>query len=144
MAGEEVSIKITAEDLYSAVLNGLKDGLKQVQDSLRNVDQTAKKSADIVRQSFSNLNIRSSLDINAEKQRLVEAFQLIKLSGTSSAADINRAYQAMQQRLAELQAEQVRSHATMKTGAAVTEEATRSVTSMAYPSAVPLFISMRS
>lgn len=81
MSDNKISIRITAEDEYSKVLAA--------------AGQAGQKLA----KDFATLNIKSALDIQTEKARMVAAFEAIKKSGVASADEIKRAHKAMQDRL---------------------------------------------
>lgn len=70
-----------------------------------NMDKVADEgetSAKRLTKAFSALDIKSSLDIEKEKNRLIAAFDLIKNSGSASASDVSRAYAAMHSKLDKL------------------------------------------
>jgi len=80
----KVSIRIEAIDEYTKVLGA--------------AGQAGRKLS----QDFANLNIRSALDIQVEKARMVASFEAIKKSGIASADEIKLAYKALQSRLSEI------------------------------------------
>jgi predicted house-cleaning noncanonical NTP pyrophosphatase (MazG superfamily) len=49
-----------------------------------------------VENAFANLGVKSAADIEAAKKRIIAAYETIKNSGTASAAEIKRAYEAAQ------------------------------------------------
>lgn len=95
MADNEVAIKLTAEDLFSEVFAAMQKALQQMVIDGRQV-------SDRLQQSFSRLNIKSSLNIEAEKARIVDSFNQIKNSGVASANEIRRAQESMNLQLSEL------------------------------------------
>jgi tape measure domain-containing protein len=108
MAGNDktVTLRIAAEDAYSTVLAEVKRGLADL------ANQGA-ASADRLRNAFANLNIKSSFDLDAEKQRMIDtvnrikaeaqnSFDAIKNSGVASSEEIKRAHDALQQKIKQL------------------------------------------
>lgn len=95
MADNEVAIKLTAEDLFSEVFAAMQKALQQMVIDGRQV-------SDRLQQSFSRLNIKSQLNIEAEKARIVDSFNQIKNSGVASANEIRRAQESMNSQLSEL------------------------------------------
>lgn len=75
-----IQITITAQDLTSAVMNGVIQGMQQVNQSVQNIGTAAQTAAKQLQQAFSSLNMRSALDIENEKQKLIAAFNLIRTS----------------------------------------------------------------
>lgn len=95
MADNDVKIKITAEDVFSEVFAAAQKALQQMA-----ID--GKQATDRLQQSFSRLNIKSQLNIETEKARLVDSFNQIKNSGVASANEIRRAQESMNLQLSEL------------------------------------------
>lgn len=99
-----IMIKIDA-DGRAAVVETEKT-TRAMEDNLEGVN----KAASEVKKTFETLNIKSNLDIEAEKTRIVAAFERIKNSGYASAAEISSAYTVMQAKLAGLD-QSLRTHA---------------------------------
>ncbi len=104
-ATQKVDFTITAQDMFTAVMNGVVAGMTKAKQSMEQFGPTAQKAADQFSQAFKTLNIRSAFDIKAEQTRLIDAFNQIKNSGKASAEEVARAQTAMQSKLKDLQAE---------------------------------------
>lgn len=104
-ATQKVDFTITAQDMFTAVMNGVVAGMTKAKQSMEQFGPTAQKAADQFSQAFKTLNIRSAFDIKAEQNRLIDAFNQIKNSGKASAEEVARAQTAMQSKLKDLQAE---------------------------------------
>ena len=87
--GEErtVTLRIAAEDAFSATME------KAVQ-AFAILGKEALADIAKIQGAFKTLNLKSSLDIEVEKARLLDAFNQIKISGVASADDIKRAQAA--------------------------------------------------
>lgn len=71
---------------------------RDVQRFSKTLDKLAAEgstSVDRLQRSFKTLNIKSGLEIDSEKNKLIAAFNAIKNSGVSSSSEIKRAYAAM-------------------------------------------------
>lgn len=91
----QVTLRIAAEDAFSQTMNELKAALAMLpQDVLANMQKT--------NAAFGQLKIKSSMDIELEKNKLHAAFKQISTDGTASAADIQRAYAAYRGEIANL------------------------------------------
>ncbi len=104
-ATQKVDFTITAQDMFTAVMNGVIAGMTTAKKSMEQFGPTAQKAADQFSQAFKTLNIRSAFDIKAEQNQLIDAFNQIKNSGKASAEEVARAQTAMQSKLKDLQAE---------------------------------------
>jgi len=103
MADQKVQIQFTAQDMVTAVANGVVAGMNKVQASFKALGPAAKQAADQTAQAFKTLNIKSAIDVKAEQNKIIDAFNQIKTSGKASAEDVTRAQDAMQKKLKELQ-----------------------------------------
>jgi len=89
--------------MVTAVANGVVAGMNKVQASFKALGPAAKQAADQTAQAFKTLNIKSAIDVKAEQNKIIDAFNQIKTSGKASAEDVTRAQDAMQKKLKELQ-----------------------------------------
>lgn len=120
MADQKIDFQITAQDMFTAVMNGVVAGMEKVKKSVDQIGTATKQSADQMSQAFKTLNIRSAFDIKAEQDKIISAFNQIKASGTASTAEMARAQDAMKKKLQELQGELSNtSQAGQRTGAAL-------------------------
>jgi|GEM_PF-7017243 len=118
MIDPRLNIKITGEDLFSAVMNGVVAGMAKAKQSVEKIGSTAQKAADQTAQAFKTLNIRSAFDIKAEQNKIIAAFNEIKNSGKASADEVARAQEAMKSKLRDLQGELTNTgQVSQKTGA---------------------------
>ncbi len=92
MADNKITLRIEALDAYSAVLN-------QAANQFKGLADQGAAAGDRLSRAFSALGIKSKLDIEAEKARMIAAFDAIKQSGVASADEIKRAHSALQERL---------------------------------------------
>jgi len=83
-------------DIKAATEKAVADANKEIAALGKNV------SSDRLSASFKDLGIKSALDIEREKTRLIAAFQAIKRSGVASADEIRRAEKALQDQLNKL------------------------------------------
>lgn len=112
----QVTLRIAAEDAWSQTMNELKVALAMLPKEV--LDNMQKTNA-----AFSQLKIKSSLDIEAEKLRLLESFKQIKQGGTASSADIQRAYSELKTGISKLNGDLQASG--KKTGSGLAEATTQ-------------------
>lgn len=105
MSDKDVKTKLTLE----GDANGMTAAMERAQSSLKKTEATiaemasqGKASVDRLQNSFDNLKIKSNLNIEAERQRIVSSFEQIRKSGVASADEVTRAHVAMKLRLREL------------------------------------------
>ena len=79
-----VTLRVAAEDAFSATME------KAVQ-SFALLGKEALADIANIQKAFRDLNLKSALDIDVEKAKLLDAFNQIKVSGVASADDIKRA-----------------------------------------------------
>lgn len=103
--GQKVDFTITAQDMFTAVMNGVIAGMANAKKAMDQLGPTAQKAADQTAQAFKTLNIRSTFDIKAEQNKIIAAFNEIKNSGKASADEVGRAQDAMKKKLQDLQSE---------------------------------------
>lgn len=94
-ANNEVTFRIAAEDAYSQVMNACSQALK-------GLAADGSSAVDRLQKSFQTLNIKSQLDIENEKKKIVAAFDQIKNSGVATGNEIRRAHESMNSQLADL------------------------------------------
>lgn len=104
-SAQKVDFTITAQDMFTAVMNGVVAGMTKAKQSVEQFGPTAQKAADQFSQAFKTLNIRSAFDIQSEQTKLIDAFNQIKNSGRASAEEVARAQTAVQSKLKDLQSE---------------------------------------
>ncbi len=80
-------------------------GVQQMADKASASLERMKAPVDKLKEAFRTLDIRSSLDISAERDKVIAAFNEIKNSGTASARDIAAAQKSAKEKLAALGAE---------------------------------------
>lgn len=116
--GQKLDFTITAQDMFTAVMNGVIAGMANAKKAMDQLGPTAQKAADQTAQAFKALNIRSAFDIKSEQAKIISAFNEIKNSGKASAEEVSRAQDAMKKKLQDLQGELSNtSQASQKTGA---------------------------
>ena len=93
--GQKVDFTITAQDMFTAVMNGVIAGMANAKKAMDQLGPTAQKAADQTAQAFKTLNIRSAFDIKAEQDKIITAFNEIKNSGKASAEEVGRAQEAL-------------------------------------------------
>lgn len=103
--GQKVDFTITAQDMFTAVMNGVIAGMANAKKAMDQLGPTAQKAADQTAQAFKTLNIRSAFDIKAEQGKIIAAFNEIKNSGKASAEEVGRAQEALKSKLRGLQDE---------------------------------------
>lgn len=86
----------------TAAMERAQSSLKKTEGTIAEMASQGKASVDRLQNSFDNLKIKSSLNIESERQRIVSSFEQIRKSGVSSADEITRAHVAMKLRLKEL------------------------------------------
>ncbi|SJZ35686.1 tape measure domain-containing protein [Trichlorobacter thiogenes] len=120
--GQKVDFTITAQDMFTAVMNGVIAGMANAKKAMDQLGPTAQKAADQTAQAFKALNIRSAFDIKAEQDKIIAAFNEIKNSGKASAEEVARAQTALQSKLKDLQGELANTAAAgQKSGATLSE-----------------------
>lgn len=102
MADQDIKVQITAEDMFTAVMNGIEQGMKNFQKSIEGLGPVAKKAGDAINAAFNTLGVKSSASIKAEEASITRAFYTIQQSGTASANEIKQAHAAMQEKLKQL------------------------------------------
>ena len=105
MSNQKVQIDITANDLFTAVMNGVIAGMSKAKQSADQLNSAVKQSVDQTSQAFKTLNIRTAFDIKAEQNQIITAFNEIKNSGKASAEEVARAQEAVKSKLKGLQEE---------------------------------------
>lgn len=105
MANQKLDFQITAQDMFTSVMNGIIDGMAKAKQAMGQLGPAAKQAADQTAQAFKTLNIRSAFDIKAEQDKVIAAFNEIKNSGKASADEVARAQSAVQSKLKDLQSE---------------------------------------
>lgn len=112
MADREVTTKyilqgdpsgmVAAADRARNSMTGLVGAVSRAEQSISALSATGKTSVDRLQNAFDSLKIKSNFNIEAERSRIVAAFDQISRSGVASASEISRAQAAMKLRLAEL------------------------------------------
>jgi lambda family phage tail tape measure protein len=102
MADRNISIAISAIDQTHAAWNSLTNQLNNARSQLSDLGTAGAAASDRLQRSFNALNIKSGLQIDSEKTRILAAFEQIRSSGVASASEVSRAHQAMRARLQEL------------------------------------------
>jgi tape measure domain-containing protein len=95
MADNQISFAILAQDFYSQTM-------KAAQVAMSDLAKSGAAATDRLQKSFQTLNIKSQLDIEGEKKRIVAAFEQIKNSGVVTGNEIRRAQESMKTQLADL------------------------------------------
>lgn len=72
---------------------------KQGEDAIKAMSAAGVTSVDRLKYAFQNLDIKSSLNIEQEKARIIASFNMIKNSGVATFSEIARANEAMQSKL---------------------------------------------
>lgn len=72
---------------------------KQGEDAIKAMSAAGVTSVDRLKYAFKNLDIKSSLNIEQEKARIIASFNMIKNSGVATFSEIARANEAMQSKL---------------------------------------------
>lgn len=95
-----LTLDITAKTgNFTGPLSKAERETQKFSQTLAKLSADGKTSVDRLQQSFNSLNIKSGIQIDSEKQKIVAAFNHIKNSGVASADEIKRAYSAMQREL---------------------------------------------
>jgi tape measure domain-containing protein len=94
----DVSLKIIAEDLLSKVVEA-------AEQSLKDLGRAGGEVSDRLSRAFRTLNIKSAFDLGRERAQAIRAFEQIRDSGSASAKEIERAWEATRAKLRALSAE---------------------------------------
>lgn len=95
----KLQLILEAVNKTGVAFDALRKDVASAEDRLNSLVATGKTVSDRLSQSFKTLDIRSGFDISAEQKAVVAAFLQIKNSGTASAREIERAYDAARKKL---------------------------------------------
>lgn len=102
MSENNVQIQIKVEDLATAIIGGIQTAFQQMKQDLQNIAPAAKQAGDAIGNAFNTLGAKSGAQIRAEQDKIIAAFNTIKLSGTASADEIARAESAIIEKLKQI------------------------------------------
>lgn len=97
-----LDVMASSEKAVAVGLDAMKKAIAAADDSIKRLADDGKSSTDRLSKSFASLNIKTALDIEKEKQRLVSAFLQIKNSGVASAMEVAQAQNSLRSKMKEL------------------------------------------